>query len=115
MAGNIGKLTFWKPINMADPKQAKENPGRAVLQVGRDKWLVFRNAHLTLASAKVAAPKDNKGFSPSAHAVKGCLSALSERFNHKDQSRNQAAQKGALETIDHYFSSNDPDFRRYYC
>jgi hypothetical protein len=106
MAGNIGKVKIWTPINMGDQTQVDNHRVKAWLQERRDNWLVYRNAHITLASAKVVAPKAGTKLAPSTIAVKGCLSALSERFNHKNQSQNEEAKKAALETIRSYFLSN---------
>ena len=96
MAGNVGKLTFWTTINTKDPNEVAKHPIKAKVQTFRDNWLVYRNEHITLASAKVAPPKP-KGVAPSATDMKGCLSALSERFNPKDPSKSSAAQKNAVE------------------
>lgn len=111
MAGNVGKLTFWTTINTCKPEQVKAHPVKAWLQDRRNAWLVYRNEHITLASAKVAPPKPYT-LTPSGNAMKGCLSALSERFDHKDPSKSKAAvEKLALFVNQHTQVNLDKEMR----
>ena len=110
MTGNIGKVKIWTPINMADPKLVANHRVKAWLQERRDNWLVYRNNYITLGSAKIAAPKTNKAVTHPSDDIRMSLSALSQRFDHKDPSQNKAAQTGALTAIGEYFKKNPFEF-----
>ena len=90
MAGNVGKLTFWTTINTCKPKQVKAHPVKAWLQDRRNNWLVYRNEHITLASAKVAPPKPY-----SRNPIRKCYERVSVGVERKVRSQGSVQEQGS--------------------